>query len=79
MDVEPDQKASPGTQEFETGNVKGVLVNLTNKKPKDVDTVLKNIDQATAKKMLEMPEFQQINSYAKKQIQKKAGLADLVR
>ena len=79
LDVEPDQKASPGTQEFETGNVKGVLVNLTNKKPKDVDAVLKNIDQATAKKMLEMPEFQQINSYAKKQLKIKAGLAGPAR
>ena len=72
-------KASPGTPQFKTGNVKGVLVNLTNKTPKAVDAALKDIDQATAQKMMGMDEFQQINNYAKQKIQKIAGSASLVR
>jgi len=64
------------------GNPKMLLVNLTNKTPEQVDAALKNLDQATAKKMMAMPEFQDIvkkNRYAKQKVQQIAGGATLAR
>ena len=60
------------------------LVNLTNttKSPAEIDAVLQNIDQATAKKFMAMPEFQKIvknNRSLKNKIQQIAGGATLVR
>jgi len=67
-----------------TGNALMQLVNLTNtnKSPAEIDAVLQNIDQATAKEFMAMPEFQKIvknNRSLKNKIQQIAGGATLVR
>ena len=79
LDKASKLKKKAGSQEFKSGNVQAILVNLTNKTPEAVDADLKNIDQATAIEMTKMPEFQNINSYAKKAIKAKAKLMNPVK